>query len=604
MENNKTKIKQKENREMTEDSIGVDSDASVRSDCSTASRDRRRLSKAHKRPRPESFSPSSGNEGGMLTRSKRKEQIAKKQANLLLAEEEIEANARDAENSRKALRLDVGDSRTAVALGRQLEQDLDLILQVASRSRNLKGTFVRVLRESAASIKAVTQVLCKRTPSEEMVKLQAENARLEKEVESLRAEVAELREITVQKSGTPQPPGRGDVDLVEELRASIVASVGVMMDAKLAGIEERLLPAKTHRPPLATDRRREPPQIVTRTKPATKPKAPDNEPEDGEWITVVKKAKKKTKSYAAATAAAPVPKKLQPQAKKPQPQPQSKTSQPQRKKTKLSAPSTPAVLVTLRPEAANKGVTYCQVLQSAAEKVNLADLGIKDGLKMRIAATGARLLELPKGQTPEAAERLTQELRSALDGVASVVQPTKFVSIRIAGLDDSVTTEMVAAAVAKTGRCDVGSVKAGEVSVGPGGLGMVVARCPIAAAKILADGGKILIGWSSARVQVLEQRPLRCYKCMGIGHTRPTCPTAADRGKQCYRCGIEGHLAKTCTGALRCAVCADAGRPASHLMGGRDCRPPKTKGRAVAGTPAALRSESRQATEEVAAMSS
>ncbi|CAH2090578.1 unnamed protein product [Euphydryas editha] len=51
---------------------------------------------------------------------------------MLLAEEEIEANACDTEKSRKAFRLDVGDSRMAVALGMQLEKDLDLILQVAN----------------------------------------------------------------------------------------------------------------------------------------------------------------------------------------------------------------------------------------------------------------------------------------------------------------------------------------------------------------------------------------------------------------------------------------------------------------------------------------
>ncbi|CAH2090577.1 unnamed protein product [Euphydryas editha] len=128
--------------------------------------------------------------------------------------------------------------------------------------------------------------------------------------------------------------------------------------------------------------------------------------------------------------------------------------------------------------------------------VNVANLGIKDGLKMRVAATGVRLLELSNGLTLEAAESLTQELRTALDGVTGVIQPTKFVSIRIARLDNSVTPKMVVAAVAKTRRCDVGFVKAGEVSVGPEDLGIVVARCPMAAAKALADGGSILISWS------------------------------------------------------------------------------------------------------------
>ncbi|CAH2100844.1 unnamed protein product [Euphydryas editha] len=222
-------------------------------------------------------------------------------------------------------------------------------------------------------------------------------------------------------------------ELVEEVRASMIGTLGRMLDAKLAGIEERLLPAKTLRPPLAADRRKE--AADSRKEAAQKPKkkkkssapkekapASNDESDGGEWVTVVRKTKKKSGR----------------------------------------SPSWP-VLVTLRPEAASKGVTYCQVLQSAAEKVNLADVGIEGGLKMRIAATGARLLELPKGQAPEVVDLFTRELRTALDDVARVVQPTKYASIRITGLDDSVTPQMVVEAVAKAGQTVADNVKAGDV---------------------------------------------------------------------------------------------------------------------------------------------
>lgn len=75
---------------------------------------------------------------------------------------------------------------------------------------------------------------------------------------------------------------------------------------------------------------------------------------------------------------------------------------------------------------------------------------------------------------------------------------------------------------------------------------------------------------------------MRCYKCMGLGHTRPQCPSATNRGILCYRCGEEGHLSAYCNAdRMLCRVCADAGRPAAHMMGGRNCRPPiikKSKG--------------------------
>ncbi|CAH2107297.1 unnamed protein product [Euphydryas editha] len=82
MENTKTKLKQKEKTEMREDSIDVDS-ASARSDCSMASGYLRRLSKAHKRPRPESWER---DRRAHKSRGDRRKQIAKKQADLLLAE--------------------------------------------------------------------------------------------------------------------------------------------------------------------------------------------------------------------------------------------------------------------------------------------------------------------------------------------------------------------------------------------------------------------------------------------------------------------------------------------------------------------------------------
>ncbi|CAH2098427.1 unnamed protein product [Euphydryas editha] len=96
-----------------------------------------------------------------------------------------------------------------------------------------------------------------------------------------------------------------------------------------------------------------------------------------------------------------------------------------------SGARTPAVLITLEAYAESEGLTYCHFLQRASETVNLADLGIGEGLSIRHAATGARLLELPKGQTQEVAEGLAKELRKALDGVARVVQPTKLVNLRI-----------------------------------------------------------------------------------------------------------------------------------------------------------------------------
>ncbi|XP_050358321.1 probable isocitrate dehydrogenase [NAD] subunit beta, mitochondrial [Nymphalis io] len=203
------------------------------------------------------------------------------------------------------------------------------------------------------------------------------------------------------------------------------------------------------------------------------------------WSTVVKKGKKgkKTATPAEVTASAtPTVSKVL-----------------QVVKPKLAAPRTAAIIVTLKPEAQEKGVTYAHILERAEQGVKLQDLGICGGLKVRRSATGARVLELPKAQT-EQAEKLAVKLRTVLDGVANVVRPVKRVDLKMTGLDDSVTKEKVVAAVARAGDCSLEEVSCRDMQRGPGYMGMVRVTCPITAAKRLSEAGRFLVGWSSAKV--------------------------------------------------------------------------------------------------------
>ncbi|XP_046971582.1 uncharacterized protein LOC124538539 [Vanessa cardui] len=453
----------------------------------------------------------------------------------------------------------------AEELRAQAGRSAALILEVAQKSSNLKGGFGKKLRESAAALQAI---------------LRADNGRLRKEVDSLKAEVkahrrdfAEIRSkvAVVNEASTSSTQ---DARMVDSIKASIISTIGVMLNARFAELEERLPPAKIQRPPLAADKRRESAQQIAvsqaqavhsapplnsaplhkRVSPAAPP-APvagcssavsETTPPQGvqgmSWSTVVKKGKKGKQPSAGtiATEAHTVPKATQ--AVKP----------------KLTAPRTAAVVVTLQPEAEQKGVTYAQVLERAEQGIKLQELGINGGLKVRRSATGARVLELPRAQSDQA-DKLADKLRTVLDGVASVVHPVRKVDIKVTGLDDSVTKDKIIAAVAREGNCPSEVVRCGEISRGPGYMGMVRVTCPVAAAKKLSDAGRLLVGWSSARVYVLEQRPLRCYKCMGLGHTRILCPFSADRGSLCFRCGVNGHKSAECTGKLRCASMAEWG---------------------------------------------
>lgn len=147
------------------------------------------------------------------------------------------------------------------------------------------------------------------------------------------------------------------------------------------------------------------------------------------------------------------------------------------------------------------------------------------------------------------------------------------------------------------GGCPPDRVRVGARRPGPGGTKSVLVRCPVRAAKILVAETRVLVGnWLWVPVTLLDSRPMRCFKCMGVGHTRVFCPSEVDRSLVCFRCGLPGHKAAECSAVPRCAVCADRGAPAGHIMGSRACVPPR--GRVRDSSPARTTAP-RRATEEV-----
>jgi hypothetical protein len=421
----------------------------------------------------------------------------------------------------------------------------------------------------------------------------------------LRREMGEMRsELRLARTAPPPPP---PASMPEEAERDMMVKVGTMMNARLEALEDRLLPSKEGRPVLASDKivaapgrqnsaepKRRPRAIVATA--STGPKANDYPPNTEERK---KKNKKKRKTMAAAEAAEvsasragnPKAPNLLPLAPQPQKSPwnaadgkggksrkATKGTTPARSEArKLRPPRSAAVVLTLQPEAEARGVTYAKVLAEAKEKVNLADLGIAN-LRFRRAVTGARVLELPGATSGEKADKLAKELAEKLGEGVRISRPTRCAELRLSNLDDSVTPAEVVAAVARAGGCAEDQVKTGEIRPDHSGLGTLWVRCPVTAAKKVAENGRFLVGWSSAQVKLLESRTMRCFRCLESGHVRVQCQSQTDRSDLCYRCGQPGHKSAQCTAAPLCVLCKAVDKSADHVLGSKSCSAPRQRG--------------------------
>lgn len=104
------------------------------------------------------------------------------------------------------------------------------------------------------------------------------------------------------------------------------------------------------------------------------------------------------------------------------------------------------------------------------------------------------------------------------------------------------------------------------------GLFTVWVQCPLSAAIKVVNLKKVKIGWTLARVDLLENRPVQCFKCWRFGHIRMACMAKEDHSGHCFKCGEAGHLARTCNCPPFCKVCSLEGRNPNHRVGSYLCK--------------------------------
>lgn len=300
------------------------------------------------------------------------------------------------------------------------------------------------------------------------------------------------------------------------------------------------------------------------------------------WAEVVKrKAKNKTKTKESGGTLTPAEKTKS----------TAETKKPQRRRI----PRTSAIVLTCP-----KG-QYAETMTEIREKIKLSEVGIQGGITTRTAMTGALIMEIPGTENEPKADALASRMREVLkdkEGI-KISRPTKTAEIRVLGLEYSIRKEEVVEAVMEKGACRIHEIQAGEIRRMAGRQGSLWLRLPLIAAKKAVKEGTIQVGWSKAKIVLLEARPLRCHKCLEKGHVRERCPNPHDRSNRCYRCGGVGHIAKECTTTPNCPICSDVGRRADHTLGSQQCTTLKRRGKLEqTNTPSTSRVERREKEEE------
>lgn len=164
---------------------------------------------------------------------------------------------------------------------------------------------------------------------------------------------------------------------------------------------------------------------------------------------------------------------------------------------------------------------FTEAIKVARERIKIEDLGIQE-LRPRKAATDVVILEIPCPDGSEKATVLRDRMAEALQdmGGVKVTRPVKMVELRLKDVLESTDVNEVREVISTVGGCKSEEVRTGSVRALPNGLGTLWVQCPVKAANKVTALGKIKVGWTSSRVEILAPRQLQCYRCLEKGTYR------------------------------------------------------------------------------------
>jgi hypothetical protein len=152
--------------------------------------------------------------------------------------------------------------------------------------------------------------------------------------------------------------------------------------------------------------------------------------------------------------------------------------------------------------------------------------------------------------------------------VSRVVKKT---DINLYGFVERLTSENILTVISRDFCGRTGPIGCGPIRYNAYGVGSVRVKCPIDVAVRMIETGRIQIGWSSIRMRLAKNNPVRCYKCWASGHLSYNCPEQIDRRGSCFRCGTTDHAVGECDRPVNCLISARKNLRSDHWTGGPHC---------------------------------
>lgn len=226
----------------------------------------------------------------------------------------------------------------------------------------------------------------------------------------------------------------------------------------------------------------------------------------------------------------------------------------------------------------SEDVSYAEMLKKARASFSLKELGIESS-KIREAANGGLLIEVHDQDGGAKADVLASRLRVVLGESAQVTRPIKMGEVKLSGFDISVSDLEIKEAIKSFCGCSIDDIRMGLPWRLADGTRAAWIKCPAAVASKLSEVGRLVVGWTSVKVEDFRIRPTQCFKCWHFGHVRNMCKVKTDRTGHCFKCGQAGHALRDCTSSVAtCVVCIDNKLDGRHRLGSVYCPSLKLRG--------------------------